>query len=97
MTKKLEKFVSSAEYTIVHYLKEHDGCTKRKMMPQVIDQISIRENKEGEIIHDPKPIHTLTFLIAIKELEVEGVLKIDRGDVPFPSTDFKTRFSLAKH
>ena len=97
MTKKLEMLVSTAEYTIVHYLKEHDGCKKKELMPQVIDQISIRQNKEGEIIHDPKPIHTLAFLIAMKELEAEGVLKIDRGDVPFPMSDFKTRFSLAKH
>ena len=93
---KLATYVSSAEYSIVNYLKEHSGCTSKELTSHVIDHISIKANKEGEIERKPQSIHTLAYLIAFKELEAEGVIKIDRGSVPFPMTDFKSRFSLVK-
>jgi hypothetical protein len=93
---KLATYVSSAEYSIVNYLKEHPDCTSKELMPHVIDCMSIKANKKGEIERNPQPIHTLAFLIAFKELDAEGVIKIDRGSVPFPMTDFKSIFSLVK-
>jgi hypothetical protein len=93
---KLATYVSSAEYSIVTYLKEHSNCPSEELMPHVIDCMSIKANKKGIIERNPQPIHTLAYLIAFKELEAEGVIKIDRGSVPFPMTDHKSRFSLAK-
>ena len=99
MTDKLSElatYVSSAEYSIINYLKDHSDCTSKELTPHIIDCISIKANKEGKIERNPQPIHTLAFLIAFKELEREGVIKIDRGAIPFPMTDFKSRFSLVK-
>ena len=90
----LESLISTAEYMIGKYLKDNPDCLRTKLMPHVLENISTRENRKGEIVHDKKPIHTLAFIIAMKELEKEGVIEIDRGDVPFPMTDFKTRFRL---
>lgn len=96
MTKKLEMLVASAEWVIVYYLKEHNDCVEPELLSHVRDHLSIKANKKGEIIRKPESIHTLAFLIAFKELEAEGILKIDRGNVLFPMIDGKTRFSLAK-
>ena len=93
---KLATYVSSAEYSIINYLKEHPDCTRKDLMPNVIDHISIKANQAGEITRRPKPIHTLAFIIAIKELEAEGLIQIERDTVPFPMTDFESRFSLVK-
>ena len=93
---KLATYVSSAEYSIINYLKEHPDCTNKELMPHVIDCMSIKANKEGKIERKPQPIHTLAFLIAFKELEAEGLIQIERGTVPFPMTDFKSKFSLVK-
>ena len=95
-TDKLSMLIASAEWHIIYYLKEHNDCTREKLNPYIIDAISTKTNKQGKITHKPPLIHDLAFLIAIKELEVEGLLKIDRGNLPFPMTDFVTRFSLAK-
>lgn len=95
-TKTLESLVSTAEYVIANFLKDHDGCKRTDLMPHVLDIIGTRENKKGEVVHETKPIHTLAFILAVKEMEKEGVIQIDRGNVPFPMTDLKTCFSLAK-
>jgi len=95
-TDKLSMLVSSAEWHIVQYLKEHSSCIRKELNPYVIEAISTKTNSQGKIVHKPQLIHDLAFLIAIKELEVEGLLKIDRDTVPFPMTDFVTRFSLVK-
>jgi hypothetical protein len=89
----LEGFISTAEYLIGNYLKDNSNCKSKELMPYVINQLSTRES---EIKHKPQPIHTLAFIIAIKEMEKEGVIKIERGTVPFPMTDNESRFSLAK-
>ena len=93
---KLATYVSSAEYSIVNYLKEHPDCTSKELTSHVVDCISIKANKEGKIERAPQSIHTLAYLIAFKELEAEGVIKIDRGVVPFPMTDNESIFSLVK-
>jgi len=88
--------VSSAEYSIGNYLKEHPGCTGKELMPKIIDCISIKANKEGKIERKPQSIHTLAYIISIKELENACVIKIDRGTVPFPMTDSESKFYLLK-
>jgi hypothetical protein len=93
---QLATHVSSAEYSIINYLKEHDGCTSRDLMPYVVNSISIKANKAGKIERKPESIHTLAYLTAIKELESEKVIKIERGSVPFPMTDNESKFSLVK-
>jgi len=93
---KLATYVSSAEYSIVTYLKEHPNCTDKELMPHVIYHMSIKASKKGEITHRSQPIHTLAYLIAVKELEAEGLIQIERGTVPFPMIDFKSIFSLVK-
>ena len=94
-TKTLESFVSTAEYVIANYLKDHSGCTREKLMPHVLDILGTHENKGGEVVHEIKPIHTLAFILAAKELEKEGVIRIERFEVPFPMLDNKSQFSLA--
>ena len=94
---KLATYVSSAEYSIVNYIKEHSGCVNKELMPHVIDCISIKANTAGKIEHKPTSIHTLAFLIAVKELEAEGVIQIDRGEIQFPMTDGNSKFSLVQH
>lgn len=93
---KLATYVSSAEYSIVNYLKEHPDCKSKELMPHVIDCMSLKANKDGKIERKPQSIHTLAYLIAFKKLEAEKVIKIDRGAVPFPMTDHESKFSLVK-
>lgn len=90
-TDTLEGHISTAEYLIGNYLKDNPDCKSKELMPHVINHLSIKEGKKSK----PQPIHTLAFIIAIKELEKEGVIKIERGTVPFPMTDNETRFSMA--
>jgi len=94
-TKTLESSVSTAEYVIANYLKDHNGCTREKLMPHVLDILGTHENKEGEVVHEIKPIHTLAFILAVKELEKEGVIRIERFEAPFPMLNSKSQFSLA--
>lgn len=90
----LESIVSTAEYIIGNYLKDHNGCSRDDLMSHVLQKIGSRTNKKDELVYDPQPIHTLAFIIAIKEMEKEGILRIDRFDVPFPMTDKHTLFYL---
>ncbi len=92
--KTLESFISTAEYVIANYLKDHADCNKKELMPHVLERINMRENKEGDTIHETKQIHILSFILAVKEMEKEGVIQVKRGNVPFPMLDNKSRFSL---
>jgi len=91
-TDTLEGHISTAEYLIGNYLKDNSGCTSKTLMPYVINHLSTIEGMKSK----PQSIHTLAFIIAIKELEKEGVIKIERGKVPFPMTDNESTFSLAQ-
>jgi len=88
----LESFISTAEYLIGNFLKDNSNCTTKELMPYVINHLSRKEGKESK----PQSIHTLAYIIAIKELEKEGVIHIERGNMPFPKIDSKSKFSLAK-
>ena len=90
----LEGLVSTAEYIISSYLKDHNECLKEELFLHVISKIAAKENREGYMIIDQKPIHTLAWLIAFKELEMEGVITVDRKDLAFPLIDNRSRFSL---
>jgi len=94
-TKTLESFVSTAEFAIANYLKDHNGCKRTDLMPHVLNILGTHENKEGEIVTKIQPIHTLAFILATKELEKEGVIRIERFEVPFPMLDDKSQLFLA--
>ena len=90
----LESFISTAEYSIANYLKDHDGCGKKELMNHVLNSINLRKNRRDDVIHVTKPLHVLAWLIAFKELERESVIRVERYDVPFPMVDNKSQFYL---
>ncbi len=92
----LEGFISTAEYVIANYLKDHENCSKKELMLHVLDEINQSSNDPAATVNDTKPIHVLAWLISFKELEKEGVICINRQDLPFPVIDDRSRFSL-KH
>ena len=95
-TGTLESLISTAEYVIGDYLKDHDNCFKEELMTHVLGKIGLKEDKQGNIVIDYKPIHMLAWLIALKELEKEGIIQVNRNDLAFPLIDNRSRFSL-KH
>lgn len=94
-TKTLESSISTAEYVIATYLKDHNGCKRHELMPHVLNILGTHKNKKGEIVTKIESIHTLAFILAVKELEKEGVIRIERFEVPFPMLDNKSQFFLA--
>ena len=93
-TNLLEGFISTAEYVIANYLKEHVNCPEEELYLHVLNSINLKRNRRNDTVHDTKPIHTLAFLIAFKELEKEGIIQVDRKDLEFPLIDARSRFSL---
>ena len=86
--------ILTAEYVIGNYLKDHENCLKEELMLHVLNSINQRLNRKDDTVHTTKPIHVLAWLIAYKELENEGVIIVDRKDLPFPTIDNRSRFSL---
>lgn len=93
-TRTLESLISTAEYVIGNYLKDHNDCLKEELMIHVLNSISLKENRQGDMVSNPKPIHTLAWLIAFKELEKESVIQVNRNDLTFPLIDNRSKFSL---
>ena len=93
-TNMLGGFISTAEYVIANYLKDHNGCLKRELMNHVLGVIDLHENRSNSEVHQTKPIHTLAWLIAFKEMEKEGVIRVERHDLPFPMVDDRSLFYL---
>lgn len=95
MTKELDKLAKSAKRAIIQCLGVHGTRSGKDLMSSVLSIIDVKEKKDGEIEHIPKPIHMLAFIIAYKELEREGQIIISRSaNTPFPMTDYKTTFTL---
>jgi len=91
----LSILTAKAKHQIVYYLRDHGACKGQELERAVTDIISIRERKDGTIIHDSKPIHHLAFILAYKELESTNEIIIQRpSNIPFPMTDFRTVFSI---
>jgi hypothetical protein len=90
----LESLISTAEYVMANYLKDHNGCLKRELMNHVLSVIDLHENRSNSEVHQTKPIHTLAWLIAFKEMEREGVIRVERHDLPFPMVDDRSLFYL---
>lgn len=71
-------FVLSLKTNMLEFIRNHPDCT-RKELEQIID---VKHRKAN-----------LAFILAFKELEREGTIRIARPrDVPFPMTDGETRF-----
>lgn len=91
----LKRHTEQARDLTVHYLKTYGACKRPELEKYVLSILNIKERK-GVIIHETKPIHRIAFIMAYKELEAEGAVKIDRPlKVPFPMTDFETHFSFS--
>jgi hypothetical protein len=89
----LSRIISCAKLEILDYLKQNTSCKRLELEKHVLHQLSFREKKDGTIIEKPMPIDGLAFILAYKELEAEGQIKIERPkDVPSPMTDFNTLF-----
>jgi hypothetical protein len=92
----LSKLTAKARHQIVYCLRDHGTCNGQELEKTVIGIISMRKNRDGTVIHDPKPIHCLAFIQAYKELEEIGDITIKRpSDIPFPMTDFRTIFDTS--
>jgi len=89
----LGNLIPTAEYAITTYLKDHGGCLKKELMEHALDAINSYES-HGYTEHKTKPIHTLAWILAFKELELEGVIRVERYDIPFPMVDNKSQFYL---
>ena len=90
----LKRLLPMAEDSIVYYLRNHGTCPRTELEPYVLSVIDTKRNKDEDLIHDTQPIHRLAFIMAFKDLEKNGRIKIARPDgVPFPMTDYKTLFS----
>ena len=95
MTKELDKLARSAKRAIIQCLGTHGTRSGKDLVSSVLSIIDVKEKKDGEIEHVPKPIHMLAFIIAYKELEREGQIIISRpANIPFPMTDYRTTFTL---
>jgi hypothetical protein len=87
------RIICRAKLEILDYLKQNTSCKRLELEKHVLHQLSFREKKDGTIIEKPMPIDGLAFILAYKELEAEGQIKIERPkDVPSPMTDFNTLF-----
>ena len=89
----LGNLIPTAEYAITTYLKDHGGCLKKELMEHALNTINSYEY-HGYTEHETKPIHTLAWLLAFKELEREGVIRVERYNIPFPMVDNKSQFYL---
>jgi hypothetical protein len=90
----LASFVLSAENAILRTLADA-SLLGRELQSRVLSIINIKENRDGEIEHQTKPIHMLAFIIAYKQLEQTNQITILRSSgVPFPMTDFETTFAI---
>lgn len=69
-------------------------CKRLELDDYVFNRLNMTEKKDGTVLHQTKPIHNLAVILAYKQLEAEGKIKIERpSDVPFPMTDNNTLFS----
>lgn len=92
----LESCVSIAEYAIGNYLKDHNGCGKEELMVHILKALNQKASHKSTI-YTANSIHILAWLISFKELEQEGIIQVDRMDLPFPAIDNRSRFSLKQH
>lgn len=75
-----EEFIKSLKPNMLNFIEKHSDCTRRQL--------------EG-IVDFRRPLAKLAFIIAYKQLEAEGAIKVTRPHgIPFPMTDFETQFQL---
>lgn len=89
MTKKLDKLRALAENAIICRL-EKGVCAGRDLEKVVL--LAIKPEKSN-----PEAIHALAYILAYKELEAAGKIRISRSSgLPFPMTDFETKFEVLR-
>lgn len=87
---KLSKLVSKAKDCMLEHLKTGSALNP-ELEQHVLSIINVKKKTKQ---HVTEPVHILAYILAYKELEAEGKIKIERGNVPFPTTDFGTVFAL---
>lgn len=88
----LNRLVTSAENEILRVLSPKPIHGKA-LEAEVLYWINGRETRQYDVVHETKPIHILAFILAYKQLEATGKIKVTRPkDVPFPMTDYTTIF-----
>jgi hypothetical protein len=91
----LPLLILRAKQTILDYLYNQGSCKGRELGRHVIDNLAWKERMYGEIVYRPVAKDGLAFIMAYKELETDGEIKIVRPKgVPFPMTDYETTFEL---
>jgi hypothetical protein len=69
----------------------------KDLQPRVLNWINIKILRDETVKHETLSVHCLAYIIAYKQLEQEGQIKISRPPgVPFPMTDYKTTFGLVQ-
>lgn len=87
--------VRRSKRNILEFLRQNKSCTCLELEKYVINKLNRKIMRDGRIVHRTKPIHSLSFILAYKELESEEQIRIIRSvGVPFPMTDFETLFSI---
>ena len=75
-----KEFVASLKPNMLSFIEKHPDCTRLQL---------------EEVVDLRRSLARLAFIRAYKALEAEGAIKVTRpSDVPFPVTDFETRFQL---
>lgn len=93
---KLRIMIRKAKRAVLKFLAENESCRRLELEKYVINKLNRKMLRDGRIIHRTKPIHSLAFILAYKELESSEEIKIDRrSGIPYPMTDFETLFSRA--
>jgi hypothetical protein len=84
-----------AKDTILDFLNNHGASRGGELGRHVLDKLAWKERMDGEIVYRPVAKDGLAFIMAYKELETDGEIKIVRPKgVPFPMTDYETTFEL---
>lgn len=87
------KMIESSKQAILDFLK--NGPCKDETLEKYVYSITGAKKKKGKIELDVTSTHLSAFIMAYKELEDAGQIKITRPfDVPFQMTDYKTLFEL---
>jgi hypothetical protein len=88
--------VESGKYEIERLLSS-GPMQDKDLRPKVLNWINIKILRDETVKHETLPVHCLAYIVAYKQLEQEGRIKISRPPgVPFPMTDYKTTFALVR-
>jgi hypothetical protein len=90
----MTRLVESAKAEILRLLS-HGPKRDKQLFPAVLDWLSLKTTRDGNVVHEILPQHRSAYITAYKQLEEEGSIVITRSrSVPFPMTDNATMFAL---